>query len=95
MVVNYSVIELILNLLVLLFAGGAVAKKFNMNKLGNGLIGSGVILIKGGTSKIIRDEFPELARIPSLWTRSYFVSTAGMVSKDTIKKYVESQKQHH
>lgn len=48
--------------------------------------------IKGGTSKIIRDEFSELKAMPSLWTRSYFVSTTGNVSSQTIKRYVESQK---
>ena len=30
--------------------------------------------IKGGTSKILREEFPELRAMKSLWTRSYFVS---------------------
>jgi hypothetical protein len=30
--------------------------------------------------------------MPSLWTRSYFVSTAGNVCSETIKKYVENQK---
>ena len=49
-------------------------------------------LIKGPTSRIIREEFPVFARMPSLWTRSYFVSTAGNVSSETIRKYVESQK---
>ena len=48
--------------------------------------------IKGYTSKILRKEFEQLAKMPSLWTRSYFVSTAGNVCSDTIKKYVESQK---
>ena len=48
--------------------------------------------IKGVSSRIIRDEFKELSKMPSLWTRSYFVSTAGNVSSKTIKKYVESQK---
>lgn len=47
--------------------------------------------IKGGTSKILRDEFPELSAAPSLWTRSYFVSTAGQVSSETIQEYVETQ----
>ena len=49
--------------------------------------------IKGVTSRVLRDEFPELKKMPSLWTRSYFVSTAGNVCSETIKKYVESQKQ--
>ena len=48
--------------------------------------------IKGGTSRVLREEFLELSKMPSLWTRSYFVSTAGSVSSETIKKYVENQK---
>lgn len=48
--------------------------------------------IKGYTSKILREEFKELSKMPSLWTRSYFVSTAGNVCSETIKKYVENQK---
>ena len=48
--------------------------------------------IKGYTSKILREEFKELSKMPSLWIRSYFVSTAGNVSSETIKKYVENQK---
>ena len=49
-------------------------------------------LIKGGTSKTLRCEFQELSKMPSLWTRSYFVSTAGNVSSETIQWYVETQK---
>ena len=48
--------------------------------------------IKGVSSRIIRNEFEELSKMPSLWTRSYFVSTTGNVSSETIKKYVENQK---
>ena len=48
--------------------------------------------IKGVTSRVLREEFEELNNMPSLWTRSYFVSTAGNVSSETIKKYVENQK---
>lgn len=48
--------------------------------------------IKGVTSRALRDEFPQLKKMPSLWTRSYFVSTAGNVCSETIKKYVENQK---
>ncbi len=51
--------------------------------------------IKGYTSKILRGEFKELEKMPSLWTRSYFVSTAGNVSSETIKHYVESQKSRY
>ncbi len=48
--------------------------------------------IKGVTSRKLREEFPHLQHLPSLWTRSYFVSTAGNVSSQTIKRYVEQQK---
>ncbi|AJA23046.1 TPA: IS200/IS605 family transposase [Bacillus thuringiensis] len=48
--------------------------------------------IKGVTSKRLREEFSHLQHLPSLWTRSYFVSTAGSVSSETIKHYVENQK---
>lgn len=48
--------------------------------------------VKGVTSRIIRQEFMHLNHLPSLWTRSFFVSTAGNVSSETIKKYVEAQK---
>lgn len=48
--------------------------------------------IKGGTSKVLRDEFKELNAMPNLWTRSYFVSTADNVSSETIKQYVENQR---
>lgn len=48
--------------------------------------------IKGVTSKKLREEFPHLRHLASLWTRAYFVSTAGNVSSETIKRYVEQQK---
>ncbi|HFK1746964.1 TPA: IS200/IS605 family transposase [Bacillus cereus] len=48
--------------------------------------------IKGVTSKRLREEFSHFQHLPSLWTRSYFVSTAGSVSGETIKHYVENQK---
>ena len=51
--------------------------------------------IKGYTSKILREEFVQLSKMPSLWTRSYFVSTAGNVCSGTIKKYVENQKKRY
>ena len=46
---------------------------------------------KGRSSNILRKEFPSLLRLPSLWTNSYFVSTAGNVSSKTIRKYIEAQ----
>ena len=52
-------------------------------------------LIKGGTSSVLRTQFKELSQMKSLWTRSYFVSTAGNVSSETIKWYVDTQKRRY
>mgnify|MGYP002868779778 CR=1 FL=1 len=48
--------------------------------------------IKGGTSKALRSGFSRLSQMQYLWTRSYFVSTAGNVSSETIAWYVSTQK---
>jgi putative transposase len=49
--------------------------------------------IKGHSSHALREEFPWVKqKMPSLWTRSYYVGTAGNVSSETIKHYVENQK---
>jgi putative transposase len=47
--------------------------------------------IKGYSSYVLRKEFPHLKKMPSMWTRSYFVSTAGNVSSSTIEKYIANQ----
>lgn len=49
-------------------------------------------IVKGFSSRELRNEFPELAAMPSLWTRNYFASTAGNVSAAAIRRYVETQK---
>ena len=46
---------------------------------------------KGRSSRYLRNEFPELLKMPTLWTHSYFISTAGNVSNQVIKKYIERQ----
>jgi putative transposase len=48
-------------------------------------------LIKGRSSHELREEVPHLMRMPSLWTRSTFYSTAGHVSKEVIAAYIERQ----
>ncbi len=49
--------------------------------------------LKGKSAKILREEFPELKRkLPNLWTRSYYCETIGCINEDTIKKYIENQK---
>ena len=49
--------------------------------------------LKGYTSYALRREFPRLKqRLPSLWTRSYYVGTAGEVSAETVRHYIEAQR---
>ena len=49
--------------------------------------------LKGKSSHILREEFPILrSRLPNLWTRSYYCETIGCISEDTVKKYIEEQK---
>lgn len=49
--------------------------------------------LKGYTSRILRKEFESLRkRIPTLWTRSYYVESVGHISEDTVKRYIENQK---
>lgn len=55
----------------------------------NKLIGQ----IKGFSSRTLRKEFRELrSRLPTLWTRSYFVSTHGHISDKQIQKYIDEQR---
>jgi len=47
--------------------------------------------IKGVSSRYLRQEFPELLKLPSLWTNSYFVSTFGDVSQEKLLEYIKEQ----
>jgi len=47
---------------------------------------------KGVTSHELRQKYPALLKLPSLWTRSYFASTVGKVSQAVIERYVAAQK---
>jgi len=61
------------------------APQFGIHKL--------VRLLKGRSSRFLRQEFPELRkRLPTLWTNSYFISTVGGAPLAVIKKYIENQK---
>lgn len=48
---------------------------------------------KGRSSYLLRKEFPVLLKLPSLWTSSYFVSTAGNITSEAVRKYIEDP--HH
>lgn len=52
-----------------------------------------VKLIKGRSSRLLRQQFPALKRkLPSLWTNSYFVGTTGGAPLSIINQYIEQQK---
>ena len=51
-------------------------------------------LMKGGTSKVIRVEFPELEEFlwgDSLWADGYFAESVGQVTEARIKAYIQNQ----
>ena len=53
-----------------------------------------VRILKGGTSKIIRKEFPELDEFlwgNSFWANGYFAESIGSVDEAVIKKYIDEQ----
>ena len=48
---------------------------------------------KAVSSRILRQEFPALrSRLPTLWSRSYYIASVGTVSEATIRRYIEAQK---
>ena len=51
-------------------------------------------LIKGRSSRLLRQEFAHLRRLPVLWSPSSFLSTAGNVSSETIERYIQQQSEH-
>jgi len=53
-----------------------------------------VQIMKGGTSKKIREEFPELEEFlwgDSLWAEGYFAESVGQVTEARIKAYIQNQ----
>jgi len=53
-----------------------------------------VKILKGGTSKVIRSEFPELEEFlwgDSLWADGYFAETVGKVDEEVVRKYIKDQ----
>lgn len=49
--------------------------------------------LKDRSSRILRQEFPELLRLPSLWTHSYGFDTTGKISAQKILDYINDP--HH
>ncbi len=51
-----------------------------------------VQIMKGRSSRRLRQEFPQLARMKCLWAPSWFVSTVGGAPLEVVRRYVENQK---
>ena len=50
--------------------------------------------LKGGTSRVIRAEFPELEEFlwgDSFWSDGYFAETVGNVDEQVVEKYIREQ----
>jgi putative transposase len=51
--------------------------------------------LKGGTSRVIRTEFPELEEFlwgDSFWADGYFAETVGKVEEEIMQKYIREQR---
>ncbi|WP_460760569.1 IS200/IS605 family transposase [Nocardiopsis oceani] len=47
---------------------------------------------KGSTSRALRAEFGHLrSRLPTLWSSSYFAASVGVVSQETVRRYIDTQ----
>jgi putative transposase len=54
-----------------------------------------VQIFKGGTSRILRKEFPEMEEFlwgESFWADGYFAETVGKVDEEVVKKYIRQQR---
>ncbi len=48
--------------------------------------------LKGYTGRLLRQEFSSLkSRLPTLWTRSYYVDSVRKLNEYTTKQYVQNQ----
>jgi putative transposase len=52
-----------------------------------------VCQVKAHTSRVLRDEFPELTRIPTLWTRAYLVMAGDEIPTEEVLKRYEALQQ--
>jgi len=54
-----------------------------------------VQIFKGGTSRVLRKEFPELEEFlwgDSFWADGYFAETVGQVNEEVVRKYIRKQR---
>lgn len=46
--------------------------------------------LKWRTANTLRQEFSDLHKLPSLWTRQYFAATVGSVPSETLQEYIST-----
>jgi len=59
-------------------------------------VSEAVQILKGGTSRVIRQEFPDLEEFlwgDSFWADGYFAETIGNVDEEIIRKYIRDQQE--
>lgn len=57
-------------------------------------VSNAVQMLKGGTSRVIRKEFPELEEFlwgDSFWADGYFAETVGEANEEVVKRYIKEQ----
>lgn len=57
-------------------------------------VGGAVQILKGGTSRVIRKEFPELEEFlwgDSFWADGYFAESVGVMNEEVVRKYIRQQ----
>lgn len=57
-------------------------------------VGDVAQVLKGGTSRLIRKEFPELEEFlwgDSFWADGYFAESVGKVDEEVVRKYIRQQ----
>ena len=59
-------------------------------------ISEAVQILKGGTGRVIRQEFPDLEEFlwgDSFWADGYFAETIGNVDEEIVRKYIRDQQE--
>jgi putative transposase len=57
-------------------------------------VAEAIMHLKGGTSKVIRQEFPELKEFlwgDSLWQDGYFAESNGRIDEKALRDYIKRQ----
>lgn len=61
----------------------------------NDQLSRAIMYFKGGSSKILRKEFPELEEFlwgDSFWQDGYFVETVGRIDEKKMREYIQNQR---